>query len=493
MSGSSGAIFNLQLKDSRVDRFLTASELLRSRLKKIKDPTFDDVSRTHNLYLYNVYKPHVSITSEYSRAQTASEGSYLMDCRGGATFTFNIFGHFTSDMAVHVRVRSVGNPNSDTAPLLRYCAYPGIRMFNKVEFKSDQILIDDYTADDVLLWANHFVQKDHKQGWDRLMGQQEIKEANYYNGNGYTGVMYYKDGPQTPKQFHDEFDMFIPLHFDMCRDPEAALPNHLIPNSQRTINIELARIADIIQAVDQFGNRIDLPFNRLQVDLTLYINGLYVNPEVHSLLVGKTLFKLIRMHRRQVSQLQTSSENVLLDKLKFPTEYILGGFRGVENKLNFDTWCLMGRKRIRENDKRLLLPAVIWNNSLNLCQLVCREGHEVSTLDPLVTEIGLVGKGVDIFKSTRMPFYNSYLQSRYTRNTNLCAVNDTSVFLIPFCLFPGRTETSGYYNLSADRELYLTYQAPGVDQDSAIELVLSSSALNFLIGRDDSVSLLLQV
>ena len=58
-----------------------------------------------------------------------------------------------------------------------------------------------------------------------------------------------------------------------------------------------------------------------------------------------------------------------------------------------------------------------------------------------------------------------------------------------FCLYPGRHNPSGYYNLSAGRELYLVYTAAAVSTLAPADLVVSMSALNFLMRKGDTVIL----
>jgi hypothetical protein len=67
-------------------------------------------------------------------------------------------------------------------------------------------------------------------------------------------------------------------------------------------------------------------------------------------------------------------------------------------------------------------------------------------------------------------------------------------FLVSFCLQPGGAGASGYHNLSAGRELYLEYRlkpeiAAALPPGSTYELVVSASALNFLVRHGDHVFL----
>jgi len=314
----------------------------------------------------------------------------------------------------------------------------------------------------------------------------------------------YRDGPQTPKLYHDEFDIYVPLQFWFCRDASHALLNDLIPNSQRTITCELAPLTDIIQATttahhmasDPFtlevSNIVDLPFSRMVIESDLYVNGLYVNPEIHDIFASRVGFNLIRVHRYQTNQLQSVRDSILLDQLKFPAEFLMVGFRSRKLVNDFDRWWLMGFLNQRTDANKLLIPAMIWNSELAICQLVCREAVEVTSLENSIETIGVTAHGIEIFPQMPSTFYNAYMPIRYSENSMVVSPVDMSAFLINFCLYPGSFNPSGYYNLSAGRELYINYslkqklaELPSLDA----EMVISMSALNFLMRRGDSLSL----
>jgi hypothetical protein len=509
-----GAIFKIVLRDERFDRYFTASDFLRCRLDAIRlkrkaagfdnvQPTFLDIEQSHSLFIHSAYRPYVSTASEYVRVKAAGDTVGGLGPGGGALhFTFPIHGHFTSDMVVHIRIGAIGSKTatapSAATPYLRYCALPGVRMFRKVEMKSDSVLIDDYTPDDVIAHSKFFVHADQRVGWERCHGQQEPREALYY-ANGYTGRLKYHDGPQTPKLYQEGFDLYIPLQFWICRDSSQALLNDLIPNSQRTITCELAPLADIVQALLPAGGGAgtlmapaDLPFTKVAIDADLYVNNLYVNPEIHDIFASRIGFSLIRVHRRQTIQLRSPSDAFLLDQLRFPAEYLMVGVRARSLAHDFDRWWMMGRPRVRDRHSSIIAPAMIWNDLIGIPQLVSREAVEVTTLDNVVDTIGVTAHGIDIFPQLPSAFYNAYLPIRYSESTMVAAPADTSAFLISFCLYPGKRNPSGYYNLSAGREMYINYQLKPEASEvegGEFEMTISMSALNFLVRKGDRIAL----
>lgn len=341
---ASGAIFKLLLRDDRFDNMFTAAGYLRRRLAGVRErrdggaPTFAEVAQSHILFVQGAYRPYVDTASEYTRVKPAGDGASALGASARSVeFAFPTFGHFTSDMLLHVRFPAIGTAApgavpTPATPLLRYCALPGIRLLNRVELRAP-VLLDEYTPDDVLAYAKFFVGADERPGWLRCLGQQEVREATY-SANGYTGVLTYADGPQTPKLYHEGFDLLIPLQFWFCRGADRALPNDLLPNTRRTVTCQLAPLADIVSAYLPVAPPpggaepapalapAALPFSALNIAVDLYVNNLYVSPEVHDLFASRVGFALARLHRRQRFPVDNPADAYLLDALKFPTEYL---------------------------------------------------------------------------------------------------------------------------------------------------------------------------
>jgi len=520
---SQGAIFKLVLRDERFDAWFTASDQLRQRLAAIRakrqaagrentQPTFTDVAQTHTLYMHAQYRPYVATASEYAHVKASGDSAGQLGPSGTTLdFTPPTYGHFTSDIALHIRFRAVGSATAaatlstskavSTQPLYRYCAYPGVRLLQCVKLYSDSMLVDEYTVDEATEYGKHFVGADQRAGWDRCHGQQEVRQATF-PANGYTGILTYSDGPQTPKFFQEALDLFIPLQFWNCRAVENALMVDSVANTQRRVTCDLAPLGQILRAyipdpdtINRPGEFIEvpLPFSQLAMEANLYVNSLYVNPEIHDIFASRTGFSLIRVHRRDVKQLQAPEDKILLDQLKFPAETLLVGVRDRRLAADFDRWWLNGTLTVRTNIDALLVPAMIWNPTLGIVQLVARYAREASSLSSPVDALGVIAHGTEIFTMTAAPFYNAYLPIRFTAcaAASSCTVSphDAASFLIPFGLFPGRSDISGYYNLSAGREMYLQYRLKPADFESGrYEITLNLVALNFLVRRGDHVS-----
>jgi hypothetical protein len=155
----------------------------------------------------------------------------------------------------------------------------------------------------------------------------------------------------------------------------------------------------------------------------------------------------------------------------------------------------MGSLAVRPAGQKLLTPAVIWNAGLGVAQLVYREARELATVENFTETLGITAQGVEIYAASPALFFSSYLPARYAVNSLVVTPADTSAFLVNFCLYPGKYNPSGYYNTSVGREFYLNYVLrAGSDvvtnfTPNRAEVVISMSALNFLVRRGDDVTL----
>ena len=58
----------------------------------------------------------MAVASEYARVKASGDGVASISASGGTLqFTFPTYGHFTSDMAIHVRFKPIGSPTATAA------------------------------------------------------------------------------------------------------------------------------------------------------------------------------------------------------------------------------------------------------------------------------------------------------------------------------------------------------------------------------------------
>jgi hypothetical protein len=364
---ATGGIFQLITNDGKQDRMLLATALLNKRLieieqtraqnPRIKDPTptLVDIERTHVLFMNAHFKPFAAIGYEYGKVASQAGTARL---GGEAQFSIPQFGDFFNDMAFHIKLGAVTAQNAAFyndaaanpavgAELLSYVPFLGQRLCKKVKFTVNSNPLDDYDSDVMCFHQKFFVQPNKEVGWNKNVGQENAIQGyadvgrdpltgRTGRGAGIRQGVELFNGPQTPKATQEAVELWVPLLFWFNQDTRLSIPSVSIPYGQRFINLELASAAEILQHQHGLNASLDNPgANPVPVPdvmtCELYINNIFVNPEIHDIFIKRIGFSLIRVHRHQVVRSNKSDESVLLQQMKWPIETMYIGLRPSEN------------------------------------------------------------------------------------------------------------------------------------------------------------------
>ena len=359
---STGGIFTIITNDGKQDRILMATALLADRMASINAskinanraqfgnlapddvrnlPTLLDIEKTHVLFTNAHFKPFAAIGFEYAASNPTTGSPQL-----GSTITFSIpqFGDFFHDMALHVVLQQPTLTSTATnvadAPAMRWCNYPGERLLKKVQQDVNGNPLDEYTNLSTVLHREYRVAPNKIAAWRRCVGQETPEEGfvrqndwayNMSSGPGSVRlVAQAATGNQTPTaQKTGQLEMFIPLLFWYNKDIRLAVPSVAIPFGQRFINIDLANAAELCDMVPRGLSTWANPQGTISAPviskMELFINNIFMNPEVHKIYIKRVGFSLIRVHRQQILNITKSSDNLLLSSLKWPCEYLFVG------------------------------------------------------------------------------------------------------------------------------------------------------------------------
>jgi hypothetical protein len=397
---ATGGVFQIITNDGKQDRMLMATALLNRRLALIEEarskdplvsdstPTLLDIEKTHILFMNAHFKPFAAIGYEYNKVNPQSSTSSL---GGEVQFSIPQFGDFFGDMAVHVlltaptvsRTTNFGLTDASTATqgaghaaAFRWCHYPGERLFDTVKFDVNGNPLDEYTSLSVNLHREFAVQPNKKLSWFRCVGQ-EVPMDGYLRQPGVdltgqksdgssTGLINAGaapvshrvcericNGPQTPKSTPDNLEMWIPLLFWFNKDPRLVIPSVSIPHGQRYITLKLTAATNMYGLVPRGVGTWTDPKATLTAatnevaKMELYINNIFVNPEVHDIFIKRIGFSLIRVHRESTNSLSNSSDEILLNKMKWPIETMYVGVKVsayATGSHNLDKWHTFGRQ-----------------------------------------------------------------------------------------------------------------------------------------------------
>ncbi len=492
---STGGLFTLMVNEGKQDKLLMATELLNRRLKEIRrsrckdprildsTPTLADIERTHLLFLNAHFKPFVAVAFEYAKIGV-QEG--IANFGNEVTFSIPQYGDFIHDMVLNVRLSGLGAGVTSTQA--RYCEFLGHRLLKKSRFEVNGKNLDEYTSE-VYNFHYQFLPDNKKIAWKRCVGQ-ETPHTAYLTQNPlvdeYREVKQIVNGPQTPKVTHvpgpniPDIEMFIPLLFWFNMDPRLSIPSVAIPYGQRFIKIQLA------EAVDICGGIPTADFTApIITSMELYINNIFVNPEIHDIFIKRIGFSLIRVHREETQLLNTSENEILLDKLKYPIETIYMGVRPTINEGSMENW----HRYHLSLDTNIPYPVAIPNPGvpppLNVLAFAPATYKEAV---PVLDSLSIKTIGIELWRPTPAKFFNTYTPYTYG-GYNVSSPEDIGAYMVPFNLYPGSYQPSGHINLSVTREFYISYTSSVLNSIVTGNLYVVAIAINFLIIQDGNAVL----
>lgn len=238
-------------------------------------------------------------------------------------------------------------------------------------------------------------------------------------------------------------------------------------------------------------------------NIDLYINNIFVNPEVHDIYIRRIGFSLIRVHRFQSDRQSTSTANVLLSNLKWPIETIYLGLRpsiniSAANPNQYRDWHHMTAlvdeviNCKSSSESEFVVDSVAFDaagifNKFNSSEIVDKR-----VLYPRVTKtietLQLTAHGIDIFKTFKAAFFNDYMPYTFG-GLNVIVPKDEGAMMLNMCLYPGTYQPSGHINVSRAREFYLQFTSEYVSPSTQADLLVLAIAINFLLISDGSAVL----
>ena len=465
---ATGGIFQLITNDGKQDRMLMASDLLKQRLSEATKarqdqgmadctPTLYDIERTHILFTNAHFKPFAAIGYEYNKVNTtAGNAAY----RSEIQFSIPQFGDFFNDMILHVIltqpvVNNTGIIDDSDKYLFRWCSFPGERLLETVSFNVNGNPLDSYDRPAVNYHREFTVQPNKLLSWYRCMGEEEpengfVDQPNWTSSGvkpddiNHRVIMRTTSGAQTPSGTKTgDLELFIPLLFWCNKDPRLAVPSVAIPYGQRFINMKLAPSSDMYGTVGRGANAAKVGSFTTESTISkaeLYINNIFVNPEVHNIFIKRIGFSLIRVHRKQDYTVNTNEAEILLQGLKWPIEALFVGLRpseyvsgstGTSSNDSMSNWykfCkstptsreFQGWNASRQNKK----TGVDLDNALGItlvtCTLAAVSGSQVAATFTAAT---------DVSASIRVGDTLTWTSTAGTGSAAVVAINSTGLIL----------------------------------------------------------------
>jgi hypothetical protein len=262
-----------------------------------------------------------------------------------------------------------------------------------------------------------------------------------------------------------------------------SIPSVAIPFGQRFITIDIARVDQLAFGVNNGGGgAIVTP--TLDV-FELYTNNIFVNPEIHDIYIKRVGFSMIRVHKLQTARLNSARDDVLLDALRWPTETLYWGARPVATIDTQSKWHLFHGSvdtlvPYPVRVPRLVPPPPLPFPAGTLIDELAFSDAVYQTETPIFKNVGFRIQAIDIYMSTPVGFYNSYLPYTFGGG-NICSPEDIGMYITTFNLYPGAYQPSGHINLSKAREFYFKYTSDFISSTTPVILTVIAVAINFLL------------
>lgn len=395
---SSGGIFKLILNNDVHDKLLMATEYLNKRIQNIANknrepnssidpsylnldeswlPDINLINKSHTIFTNGSFKPFVSAGFEYNKIYAQDPIKYGTD----VVFDIPTFGDYLNDCVIHVKLSKL--KTVDPRDRVRYVTMLGHKFFKKLSFTVNGNLLDTYYSDDYNLFYDFNVPPEKKLGWLRNMGQQIPYEAMITadpETDFHSEIKYYTDGNQTFKQEHDGVHLWVPLLF-WFKDIHNSLPNTAIPFGQTKITASISDINELVGYCD-YGGGGSYITPEIEI-MELYMNNIFMNPDIVNLIMSKFGFSLIRVHCRHSETLTNSDDTIRLNYLKWPTESLFVMFKPKNNSNYSQHW----------NKSSLLIPynvqvpIVARNHNNTISCIVSKKINYSITSDFLVLQI----------------------------------------------------------------------------------------------------------
>jgi len=578
-------------------------------------PTLNDIEKTHILFVNAKYKPFVTTAMEYYKQTLGSPVSY-----GAQSIQIPIpqFGDFFADMVIRTTLTDV-SATAGTVPALpsaigstattvsdtnvqasytpaasgpgiltrylqryenfagvsqtpvtgvatnfvRFCEYPGVRLFSEIRFEVASAILDRYTALAAITIAKKSIQPNKISGWKRLVGQEVPVESyselvSIAGQNGYQGPMgtaavvsvfgasdpandalstsnykvtkQFLSGYQTPQAAFTGVQLWSPLWFWFNTDVHLAIPSAAIPFNNRFIKFNVAKKEDIVTVapgnlyyrldVEQFTTSSGLLAGVLQKvnniatrrvpvlannsvvtggdisEVALYINNLFIDPDVHEMYIRRIGFSMIRIFLEQDEDVNQAKKDILMQMLKYPVEFFfVGGLPQVNTSATtgWRDWHRFRSININSVDQIATINGYNWDVTAGTIATAdtWQVQRQVATDNviqgsPTINTMRVYVSGVDLYNEEVEKFYKDYLTYNFGSDTINTTVDD-GILMVNFSLFPWIYQPSGHFNVSRTNQFYVNITSNYANTSgNTMTVKFVAKAINFLLIADGS-------
>ena len=443
------------------------------------DPPLEFIEQSHILHINSKFKPFVHIAREYSKT-LSNQSNSLLGSR--CSFTIPVIGEYINDSVVHLRLTGLKALNA--IDKVKYVEFLGHRIIKNVRLTIGNNVIDEYTSNAYNAHWQFDVPVNKEDGYLRGVGQETPKQgyvtADPINDE-HREYRWFGTGPQTYKINHDDVELWIPLLF-WFNNIKTALPNFTLNSQQTVVELEFESVDNIVAVADYGGGGLFTPpvISRSE----LYVNHIFLIPEILELVSNKFSFQLVRVHKEFTQKILSNSNTIKLQQLKWPVESIYFTFKPNANLKHSQKW----HRNTLVKERTVSVP-VLNAGDLNSASVIYYDEYEP------IKSLELTSQNNILFPQAPASFFNNYVPYRF--GDKLKTPKDLGNYMINFNENPGEYQPSGHFNISRSRELYLNYlsnldpdtNSDIIDINNPCLLTVQARCINFLIIKDGNAVL----
>lgn len=460
--------------------------------------------------------------------------------------------------------------SSSLADRVAYCEYPGERIIRTVSFEINGNPLDDY---DMMshVWFRRFRLLSHKKlAYDRNHGQEVPVRANsLLVKDGLRSQVTFLNGPQTPKLVQPELNLWIRCMLWFSVKNNNAFISASVPSGQRYISVNLSAATQLVVrkpacyqeavlittnfigtsvvtavagtwtlvaathhaglALVTSGNGpVSETYETLRYGVltngtmsvptvtafNMYVNNIFTIPEIHDIYVARIGFSMVRIHRKQVVPLTSTTIEQVLNQFKYPVEFFYLGLRPVANESgsfhheDWDKMCKRTRSLVSSATSLVNLHSVARSASpwaIQSGRVVVSDIDGEDTLTALLTasasstavvvsdqrgidKLKIEAQSVTLYQELDSSFFSSYVIETYSPSA-LVSSEDPGALFVNFCMNPYDDQPSGHLNVSRAREFFINVTTSVVDSSNVANIHAEAQCINFLLVADGSAIL----
>ena len=496
-------------------------------------------------------------------ATTAATSTLATGTTTDGTSTFT-----EADNAVVAGSGLIVDDGAAVTPEIRYVSYPGERIAEKLWISVNANTLDEYSKYASASYRKHLLCEGKLAGYKRLVGQevpvdgmsgsQMLSAQVSATGQGtaaasdtHRRVVRIVSGLQTPKVAQPAAVFWHIGRLWFANVKQQMIPSVSIPYGDRRITIQTATKAQMI-GHENGGTYIETPtvaataalvasdpaavtagalvsatttvnrrkFNTANItgdvaaltditggDLSLadmYMNNIYVLPDVHNIFIARVGFTLIRVHRSNNENTITSGSKKLLSSLKWPIERMFFGVRPNANNDTMDNWWsysnitskvsrVQGRTYTTVPRVATLTEATPNTIATYAASLVVGtavvEDFSYQLQENIASDISVELHGQPLYNAYPTQFFADYVPTVFGGCNVTASKEDPSSCMFTFSLFPGLYQPAGHLNVSRAREIYMNWTFATAFVGTTSDLILEADAINFLLISDGNAVL----